>query len=57
MSINDASRIVIDDSRVKLQTVASLTDHSKGVIFDHNLLLVQTAVKLKSESNVFREIG
>ncbi len=34
MSENDASRIVIDDSRVMLQIVASLTDNSRGVIND-----------------------
>jgi hypothetical protein len=33
MSANDASRIVIDESRVTLQIVASLTDDSRGVIY------------------------
>ncbi len=33
MRVNDAYRIRIDDSRVTLQIVASLTDDSKGVIY------------------------
>jgi len=36
MSINDASRIIIDDSRVMHQIVASLTDDSRGIIYDRN---------------------
>jgi hypothetical protein len=44
MSVNDASRIVIDDPRVKLQIVASLTEYSRGVIYDSNLLIVQATV-------------
>ncbi len=41
MSVNDASRIIIDYSRVMLQIVASLTDNSRGVIYDHNMFIVQ----------------
>ncbi len=41
MSVNDASRIVIDDSWVALQIVASLTDDSRGVIYDCNMFIVQ----------------
>ncbi len=41
MSENDESRIIIDDSRVTLQIVASLTDDSRGVIYDHNMIIVQ----------------
>jgi hypothetical protein len=41
MSVNDASRIVIDNSRVTLQIVASLTDNSRGIIYDRNLFIVQ----------------
>ncbi len=42
MCVNDASRIVIDGSRGMLQTVASLTDDSTGVIiYDHNMFIVQ----------------
>jgi hypothetical protein len=37
MSINDASIIVIDDFRVMLQIVASLTDNSRGIIYDNNI--------------------
>ncbi len=32
MSLNDASRIIIDGYRVMLQIVASLTDDSSGII-------------------------
>jgi hypothetical protein len=35
MSVNDASRNVIDHCRVMLHIVASLTDYSTGIIFDH----------------------
>ncbi len=41
MSVNDASRITIDDPRVMLQIMVSLTDDSTGVIYDHNVLIVQ----------------
>ncbi len=41
MSVNDASRITIDDPRVMLQIVVSLTDDSTGVIYYHNMLIVQ----------------
>ncbi len=33
--------IVIDDSRVTLQIVASLTDNSTGIIYDRNVFIVQ----------------
>ncbi len=36
MSVNYASRIVIYNSRVALKIVASLTDNSRGIIYDHN---------------------
>jgi hypothetical protein len=32
MSVNDSSRIVIDNTKVMLQSVASLTENSRGVI-------------------------
>jgi hypothetical protein len=38
---NDTSRIVIDDSRVMLRIVASLTGDSRGVIYDHNMIIKQ----------------
>ncbi len=41
MSVNNASRIVIDKSIVMLQTVASLTDDSRGIVYDHNMFIVQ----------------
>ncbi len=41
MSENDASKIIIDDSKVMLQIVASLTDNSRSIIYDHNMLMVQ----------------
>ncbi len=41
MSVKDASKIVIDDSRVMLQIVMSLTNGSMGVIYDCNMFLVQ----------------
>ncbi len=42
MSENDTSRIVIDNSRVMIQIVASLTDNSRGVIYDPSMFIVQT---------------
>jgi hypothetical protein len=41
MSIDDTSRIVIVNSTVMLQIVASLTDDSSCVIYDHKKYLVQ----------------
>ena len=41
MSVNNASRIVIDKSIVMLQTVASLTDDSRGIVYNHNMFIVQ----------------
>ncbi len=41
MSENDASGIVIDDSRVMLQIVVSLTDDSRGIIYNKNMVIVQ----------------
>ncbi len=40
MSVKDASKIVIDDFRVMLQIVMSLTDDSIGVIYDCNIFTV-----------------
>ncbi len=42
--INDASVIVIDDSRVTLQIVAPLTDDSRGVIYNRNVFIVEATV-------------
>ncbi len=44
MSVNGASRIVIENSRVMLQIVGSLTDNSRGVIYDCNVYIVQATV-------------
>ncbi len=40
MSVNDASKIIIEDSRVMLQIVAPLTDNSRGVIYNRNMFIV-----------------
>jgi hypothetical protein len=44
MSANDASRIIIDNSRVMIQIVASLTDDSTGNIYDPNIFIAQATV-------------
>ncbi len=41
MSLNDASRITIDDYIVMLQIVASLTDNSRDAIYNCNMLIVK----------------
>jgi hypothetical protein len=41
MKENDASRIVFGDIRVTLQIVVPLTDYSRGVMYDHNMFIVQ----------------
>jgi hypothetical protein len=41
MGVNDASRIKIDDSRVMLQIVSSLTANSRDVIYDPDMFAVQ----------------
>jgi hypothetical protein len=40
MSVNDASRIVIDYPRLTLQIVASLTDDCRGVIYNYIMFIV-----------------
>jgi hypothetical protein len=40
MSVNDTSRMIIDNSRVVVQIVA-LTDDSRGVIYYCNVFIVQ----------------
>ncbi len=42
MSVNDASRIVIENYRVMLQIVASLADDFRGVIYNCNVFIAQT---------------
>ncbi len=52
MSVNDASRITIDDSRLMLQIVTSLTDNSRCVIYNHNVFIVlATGLLLEDERN------
>ena len=51
--INDASKIVIDNSRVMLQIVASLTDGFRGIIYDRIMFKVQaTGGRTSPERNV-----
>ncbi len=39
MSLNDTSTIVIDNSTVSLQIVASLSDNSRGIFYDCNVFI------------------
>jgi hypothetical protein len=41
MSVNDTERSMIDESRVTLQIVASLTDDSGGVIYNCNMFIIK----------------
>jgi hypothetical protein len=49
MSENDASRIVNDNSKATLQIAASLTDDSRGVIYNSNMFTVQATDLLRHE--------
>jgi hypothetical protein len=40
MSVTDAFMIIIDDYRVMLQIVASLTDDSRAVIYHRNVFIL-----------------
>ncbi len=40
MSVNDAFKIALDDSRVMLQIVASLTYNSRGIIYECNVFII-----------------
>jgi hypothetical protein len=51
VSVNDVSRIIIDESRVTLQIVASLTDNSRGVTYDRNVFIVQATGAVNSKKN------
>ncbi len=42
MGVNDASRIILDDFRVTLQIVVSLSDDSRGVIYNCKMFIVQS---------------
>jgi hypothetical protein len=54
-SVNDAYRGVMDDSRVTLQIVASLTDDSRGVVYDRKMLIVQ-ATEMASCSYLSKQV-
>ncbi len=41
MSVNDATRIIIDNSTVMLHILPSLTDDSRGLNYNRNLFMVQ----------------
>jgi hypothetical protein len=41
MSVDETLRIIINDSRVMPQIVASLTDDSRGIIYNCNMFIVQ----------------
>jgi hypothetical protein len=41
MSVNDASRIMTDNSSGMLQIVVSLNDGSRGVIYNCNMFIVK----------------
>jgi hypothetical protein len=49
MSVNDASRIIIGNSRVTLQIVASLIDNSRGVTYNRNVFIVQATGAVNSK--------
>jgi hypothetical protein len=51
MSVNDASMIVVDDYRVTLQIVASLTDDFGGVICNHMFIVQATVIVLSYSVN------
>jgi hypothetical protein len=54
MIVNNASKVIIDDSRVMLQIVAPLTGDSLGVIYDHSMLIGQDP-DLTCEQNTWLE--
>ncbi len=41
MSVNDASRVEIEDFKVTLQIVAPLNDDSRGIMYDCNMFIVE----------------
>jgi hypothetical protein len=41
MRVNDASRIIINASGMMIQIVALLTNDLRGIIYDHNMFIVQ----------------
>jgi hypothetical protein len=55
MSVNDATRIVIDNSRVTLEIATSLTDNSRGVIYNRIMFKAQATDFLNFCSKVIGE--
>ena len=51
MSVNVASWIVIDDSRVMLLIVGSLTDNPRGINYDRNMFKVQATAAMSKAIN------
>ncbi len=54
MSVNDTSRIMIENSSVMLQIVASLTDDSRGVIYNRNMLIGTSHLLQKLHTHIKR---
>ncbi len=52
MSVKDTSGIVFDDSRVMLQIVVSLSDDSRGIIYDCNMFILQATGRGKYDINM-----
>jgi hypothetical protein len=50
MSLNDYSRILIGNSRVTFQIVASLTDNPGGIIYNCNMFTVQATASFEHAS-------
>jgi hypothetical protein len=50
MSVDAASRIIIDDSTVMLQIVASLNGNSRGIIYSQNMFGVQATTYFSCSS-------
>jgi hypothetical protein len=57
MSVNDVSRIIIDDSKVMLQIVAPFTDNSRGVIYNCRIFIVQASSQQPMSKKPFRLMG
>jgi len=41
LTVNDALRIIIDDSSVMVKIVVSHADNSRGIKYNHNMFIVQ----------------
>ncbi len=51
MSVNDASRTVIDASRVSIEIVVSQTLMTRGALYDGNMLIAQALMYLMLQTN------